>query len=256
MLKELILNWNRGRLLTGGMGPGVGLTSQRPRRPNVDNCFKLKHSMQRRGRIQGVVAVYLGTPPSLRALMLPPAPHTHLHSPSRTTTPDRVLPPALPDGWYSSAIHPVPAVPCPYLRTAQSHQEPAGQLLPEASQRLRTLFSADSPQPHLLRAPASLAHPGFPAQACPPRPALPTARPHPPPATFSFLQASPVQGKFPLPPCPSDPYTHLYIKSHSEKSPLTPLPQSPRLGEAPLFALESLPRCDQPSRARFTGRTA
>lgn len=135
----------------------------------------------------------------------PCASHTFT-SPSRTTTPDRVLPPALPDGQSQLSTLFLPR-PAPYLRTAPEPPKPAGQLLPEASQRLCPLFSADNPQPLICLGPLHhwLTPASSPSLPSPPCPALPTARPHPPPATFSFLQASPVQGKFPLPPAPRTP---------------------------------------------------
>lgn len=117
---------------------------------------------------------------------------------------------------------------------------------------MRLVLCRQPTTPHLLRAPASLAHPGFQPKAA--LPALPSPWPDhthlPPPSPFcrQALCREISLCLLPLVPLPSP----LHKGPHSEKSPLTPLPQSPRLGEVSLFTLESQPRYYQPSRARFT----
>ena len=113
---------------------------------------------------------------------------------------------------------------------------------------MRLVLCRQPTTPHLLRAPASLAHPGF--QPKPVLPGLPSPRPNhthiPPPSPFcrQALCRESSLCLLPLVPLPSP----LHKGPHSEKSPLTPLPQSPRLGEVPLFTLQILSAL----RARFT----
>lgn len=147
----------------------------------------------------------------------PCASHTPA-SPSRTTTPGRVLPLALPDGQSQlSTLFPPP--PAPHLRSALEPPKPTGPLLPEAFRRLCALFSADNPQPLICLGP--LHHWLTPASS-PRLPSLPCPAHGPTTPTSHHLLLSagkPCAGKFPSASCPSSPYPHLCIKVLTQRNP-------------------------------------
>lgn len=143
---------------------------------------------------------------------------THIYLSQRTTTPDRVLPPALPDGQsqLSTLFLPCPAPLSPHCTRATQNRQANYCLKPLND---CTLFSADNPQPpHLLRAPASLAHPGF--QPKPALPALPCPRPdHTLLPPSPFCRQALCRGKFPSASLPLGPLHSPLHKVLTQKSP-------------------------------------